>query len=507
MANVLIIGGGVAGLSAGIYAQRNGHHVTICEKNAVAGGNLTGWQRGDYHIDNCIHWLTGTNPATPGYRMWKELGALGNVRIYQPHSLFTCEYHGKTLTLYRNFHHTIREMLEISPIDRRSIRSLARAVHLMQGYLGIAGRSHNKHISHASDILSMPHLVSYYRMNTGELADRFSHPLLRKFILALMQDRFSSLALILVFATFCGDNGGIPAGSSFAMAQRMKQTFLSEGGTILFRKTAKKVNLSGSVAKSVTFTDGSTLPADDVILTLDPRMIFGSLLEWPMPSALAREYQDPRLPRFSSYHCAFSCDSDRLPFRGGFFLDVPPEYRQKLHASQIVLREFSHEPDFSPEGKELIQAMILCYEPDAQYFIHLRKTNRKAYKAQKQELQKTIADIICQKFPALSESLNFIDMWTPATYQRYVNSEMGSFMSFALPSNYYPRKLSNRIAGLDNVFLATQWLRAPGGLPIAARSGHDAVLCMEKRHARAHAASRLRRFNGKPHNYATAAVR
>ena len=99
-------------------------------------------------------------------------------------------------------------------------------------------------------------------MNTGELADRFSHPLLRKFILALMQDRFSSLALILVFATFCGDNGGIPAGSSFAMAQRMKQTFLSEGGTILFRKTAQKVNLSGSVAKSVTFTDGSTLPAD-----------------------------------------------------------------------------------------------------------------------------------------------------------------------------------------------------------------------------------------------------
>ena len=81
MAKILIIGGGVAGLSAGIYAQMNGHQATICERQKNTGGNLTGWQRGEYHIDNCIHWLTGTNPATDTYKIWKDLGALGNVDI------------------------------------------------------------------------------------------------------------------------------------------------------------------------------------------------------------------------------------------------------------------------------------------------------------------------------------------------------------------------------------------------------------------------------------------
>ena len=55
MAKIIIVGGGVSGLSAGIYAQLNGHTAVICEKHTKAGGNLTGWQREGYKIDNCIH--------------------------------------------------------------------------------------------------------------------------------------------------------------------------------------------------------------------------------------------------------------------------------------------------------------------------------------------------------------------------------------------------------------------------------------------------------------------
>ena len=64
MKELVIVGGGVAGLSAGIYAQLRGFHATVVEKHRVPGGNLTGWNRDGRHIDNCIHWLTGTNPVT-----------------------------------------------------------------------------------------------------------------------------------------------------------------------------------------------------------------------------------------------------------------------------------------------------------------------------------------------------------------------------------------------------------------------------------------------------------
>ena len=66
-------------------------------------------------------------------------------------------------------------------------------------------------------------------------------------------------------------------------------------------------------------------------------------------------------------------------------------------------------------------------------------------------------------------------MWTPATYRRYTNSEIGSFMSFAFPAKIFPKKVPNRISSVKNVVLATQWLQAPGGLPIAAGSGKKAI--------------------------------
>jgi phytoene desaturase len=42
MNKVIIIGGGIAGLSAGIFAQKNGFQSLILEKNQTLGGECTG---------------------------------------------------------------------------------------------------------------------------------------------------------------------------------------------------------------------------------------------------------------------------------------------------------------------------------------------------------------------------------------------------------------------------------------------------------------------------------
>ena len=45
MTDIVIIGGGVAGLSAGIYARLNGYSAQVYEMDAKAGGNLCSWER------------------------------------------------------------------------------------------------------------------------------------------------------------------------------------------------------------------------------------------------------------------------------------------------------------------------------------------------------------------------------------------------------------------------------------------------------------------------------
>ena len=97
--------------------------------------------------------------------------------------------------------------------------------------------------------------------------------------------------------------------------------------------------------------------------------------------------------------------------------------------------------------------------------------------------------LACEKFPEMKEKLACLDVWTPATYKRYVGSEIGSWMSFALPPKTAPKRISNEIKGLRNVVLATQWLQSPGGLPIAAASGINAVKAVVRRDRKRRAAA------------------
>ncbi|RME34100.1 MAG: NAD(P)/FAD-dependent oxidoreductase [Thermoflexia bacterium] len=74
--SVIIIGAGVAGLSAGRYAQMYGYQSHIFEMHTLPGGLCTSWQRKGYTIDGCIHWLVGSSPSSPLYPLWEEVGAV-----------------------------------------------------------------------------------------------------------------------------------------------------------------------------------------------------------------------------------------------------------------------------------------------------------------------------------------------------------------------------------------------------------------------------------------------
>ena len=99
MKKIAIVGAGVAGMAAGIYAQKSGFQTIICEKNPLPGGECTGWDRQGYHIDGCIHWLTGTREGTPLRRMWEEVGALDGVAVHQPDSFWRFYHPDGDLTI------------------------------------------------------------------------------------------------------------------------------------------------------------------------------------------------------------------------------------------------------------------------------------------------------------------------------------------------------------------------------------------------------------------------
>ena len=52
---IIVIGAGVAGLTAGIRAEQNGFHAIVFESQPMVGGLCTGWYRKGRYLDGCIH--------------------------------------------------------------------------------------------------------------------------------------------------------------------------------------------------------------------------------------------------------------------------------------------------------------------------------------------------------------------------------------------------------------------------------------------------------------------
>ena len=133
MKKVVIIGGGIAGMTAGVLLQKAGFQTEIYEKNALPGGLCTGWKREGYFIDNCIHWLTGTRPGSGLHELWKEIGALGDgVELHKKEMFFSSKLDGRVLTFWRDKERTRKEMLELSPEDEKEINKLIDYVSMAE---------------------------------------------------------------------------------------------------------------------------------------------------------------------------------------------------------------------------------------------------------------------------------------------------------------------------------------------------------------------------------------
>jgi phytoene dehydrogenase-like protein len=74
--SIIVIGAGIAGLSAGCYGQMNGYKTQIFELHDKPGGLCTSWKRKGYTFDGCIHWLVGSKAGSSFNRIWQELGAV-----------------------------------------------------------------------------------------------------------------------------------------------------------------------------------------------------------------------------------------------------------------------------------------------------------------------------------------------------------------------------------------------------------------------------------------------
>ena len=481
---IVIIGGGIAGLSAGIFGRLNGFDTVILEKNSTPGGQCTGWDRKGYHIDGCIHWLTGTREGTPLNTLWKRLGALEGVEIFHPGSFLVFEHPAGTVIYHRDPDKFRQGLLDLAPDDAAAIGSLCEDLRLLQRM--------EMPIDKPMDLMSFPEkirylfslkeagpvLQKYLKTSMADFSRQFSHPALRAALESSAPPRYSALAIVFALAFFTKGQASLPRGGSRAFALRMAERFRSLGGVIHTSAEASALSMTGQRVAAVETADGVIHEADYVVAACDAKVLYDRLLGGKHPDpAYEKRFADPELyPLASEIMVAlgFRGSMSGIPRSLSFPAASPiPLYGRTI--DRLTLTHHGHEADWAPEGHTVITCDINQFGNDWEAWEELSR-RRPDYLAEKSRIGRAVLENLEQRFPKMQGKLELLDVATPKTYERYCNAHRGAFMPFMMTPKGRMLDHPGTVRGVSNLFLSGQWLQPPGGLPVAAVTGKDTIM-------------------------------
>ncbi len=486
--NVLIIGGGFAGLAAGSYLARSGVETLILEQHSKPGGLCTGWSRKGYTMDYCVHWLIGTDGESEFRRMWDELGAFDNpdgsrTGIVNP-AYFTRIglQDGDSVCLYSNINRLEGELNRIAPEDRevtkdfcRGLRSLSRldAIVLDERH-GRLGRFRH-HLKHASSSITM---MRHATTTVGSLSRRCRTPRLAEMLLAGIPGDWSLIALSMGLAMQHAGRAGYPVGGSIALSGNIEAMYRRLGGRIRHNERVESIIVENGRAAGVRLADGGEVRAGYVVSAADGRQtLFGMLPGIGLPRPLKDAYAKyPLFPSSIFIGLGVNADLSHLPHASMPYLDQPLTLPDGDSHHRFNVSVYNHDPTLAPEGRTFVAVLINTWK--GPYWIDLRRKNPQEYAREKARIGAFVVDALERNFGRIREAVDVLDVSTPATVFRYTGNWKGSYEGFAPTPQTLTKSLPRTIPGLGRFRMAGQWTSPGGGLPTAAQEGRNAALAI-----------------------------
>jgi len=476
---VIIIGGGVAGLSAGIYSAMNGFETEIIEMHSVAGGQCTAWNRNGYWFDYCLHWLVGTSKGA-FHDIWKETNVINDTTQIIDHEIHSKIYDKERneFIIYSNIDKWEQYLIEIAPEDEEVIKKMCNTMRksaLLEPFaLPSELRKPLDYIKILPVMLPIFDLVRKYgRLTCNEYFNQlgFKSVKIRSSLDALYSNRnFSALAFIFMLAWFNQKNAGYIKGGSYPLAQRMVEKYLNLGGKISYKKKVEKIIVENNSAKGIVLTDGTKVLSDYVISAADGystiyKMLVGQFISKKVDYA----YKNWEL--FTPIVQVSFGINKIIENESPIIINTSKDLiigRTKLDFGYSIMN-YAYDTTMAPKGKTTI---VMRFESPWKIWEHLEGDD---YHNEKLQIEHDAIALLEMEFPGISEYIEVVDVATPKTGVRYTGVKDGAYEGFLPTKENMMKTLDMKLPKLKNFYMAGQWLFPGGGLPPSAQTGKWAV--------------------------------
>jgi phytoene dehydrogenase-like protein len=483
---VNIIGAGIAGLSAGCYLQMNGYDTEIFELHNIAGGLCTSWKRQGYTFDGCIHWLVGSNPRENLYRLWNELIDMEKLEFIDFDEFIRVEdKDGKTIRIFTDVDKLEAEMLAAAPEDEGLILDFIRAVRKLSKLeipVEKAPQVYNLFDAAKMMLRFLPYMGTFRkwgRMSGKQVADKCKNPLLKKVFESLFLPEMIALFSVLTLAWMNKKCAGYPIKGSVEFARLIEKRYLDLGGKINYKSKVKRIVTEDGSAKGIVLENGQTHNSDIVISAADGHYTIFEMLDGKYISEKIRNYYENYtiFPSYVQVSLGVTRTFENEPHLLVFPAEKPIRIDDSIEHEYFGVRIFNFDATAAPEGKTGITMMFPT--ADYKYWEDLRNSNAEKYKSEKDRIASEAIEALDKRFGDIKSNVEVIDVSTPATVIRYTNNWKGSFEGWVLTPEIGMKQMDKTLPGLDNFYMAGQWVEPGGGLPTALMSGRNVtqIIC------------------------------
>lgn len=481
---IVIVGGGIAGLSAAVYGLKCGYRVEVLEMHDMAGGLATNWRRGAYTFETCLHWLCGSKPGGELHELWQDVFDIDKLTIVNPEEFVRIDDEsGDSLRVFTNIDRLEAELLRRAPQDGAVIREFTRDVRSLGRFkmLDPSGGLADNWWNMLLDAPILPLLNKLSKISGLEYAKRFSDPLWRSFFGNGEMGKLSAIAMVFSLAWMNAGNAGYAVGGSQAIIRLIEEKIDELGGKITFGAKVERILVENGAAAGVELADGTCVMADWVISAADGHStIYNMLGGRYLHPALSKAYDDKELfPSYVQVSLGVALDLSGQPGAANLLLNSPLRVDPGTELDRIGFRFFHFDPTFAPAGKTAVTSFL----PTANfaYWADLRQKDPAGYRDEKHRVAEAVIGVLERLVPEVRAGIEVVDVATPASVIRYTGNWKGSMEGWLIVPGAGFKPLPNTLPGLKRFLMAGQWVMPGGGLPSGPMTARPAVkaICKE----------------------------
>ena len=491
--DVVIIGTGMGGLTAGALLAKKGLNVLLLEKNTQPGGYVASFRRGEFTFDATGVFVGGCEPGGEFDALLREIGiSLEFIKIDTIRNIFP----GFEVALQRGaFSHYINRLKEMFPEEKPGLERYEEIV----SHIGaeVKGLSYIKWYQKALFPFFFRNLIRFSGTTHKTVLDRLfrEHELkmaLSSLPVTVPPSRLSFLFVATFLDKVVSEGAFYPKGGMGALPKALAASIEGNGSRINYRTRVARILTRGNTATGVATDEGEVIEAPTVISNVSLPQTFCGLLPGGAPPAIARRLNrfEYSLSNFIVY-LGVRADAaiDALPFFTYLrsISDLEEEYRM------LRMGEIPENPTFIMVVPSLIDSTLA---PEGTHTIKLLSiapydfrngwggADEHSYLSLKEDLAlRLITHVESRVIPGFTEKILFHEAATPLTLERYTGNEQGAMYGLATTPGQFGRHRPPNRTPIRGLYLAGHYTRPAHGIVGAAISGSfTARMILSRRH-------------------------